>query len=43
VEIAVTVGAIAAIPLLLVGIFKVVPVLAVVEIEEISASRGHTV
>jgi molybdopterin-containing oxidoreductase family membrane subunit len=41
VEIVVTVGAVAAIPLLLIGMFKVVPVLAVVEIEEISARRGH--
>ena len=41
VEIVVTVGAVAAIPLLLVGLFKVVPVLAVVEMEEISRSRGE--
>ncbi|MBI5157329.1 MAG: polysulfide reductase NrfD [Acidimicrobiia bacterium] len=41
VEIMVTVGALAAIPLLLVGLFKVVPVLAVTEMEEIAASRGE--
>lgn len=42
VEIVVTVGAVAAIPLLLIGMFKVVPVLAVVEIEEISSAREES-
>jgi molybdopterin-containing oxidoreductase family membrane subunit len=42
VEIVVTIGALAAVPLLIIGLFKVVPVLSVTEIEEIAASRGES-
>jgi molybdopterin-containing oxidoreductase family membrane subunit len=40
VEIMVTVGAFAAIPLFLIGLFKVVPVFSVIEMEEIAAEGG---